>query len=122
MGLPPPSRAVEMPVDHLGLIVLGDMLASRAWNERNFVIEAQNDRNYDAQASRTFAEAIAWLKARGLIARDHDQHSADATFVTRIGRKVVEEGPDTSMRQSGYRGICTGESRRRRDHSSCSVS
>lgn len=88
------GTAAELPVDQLGLIVLKDMLASRTWNERNYVLEAQQHANYGAAPSRALAEAIGWLKARGLIARDHDQHSADAIFVTRIGRKVAEEGPD----------------------------
>lgn len=94
MNLPAPATAAELPVDQLGLIVLKDMLVSQAWNSRNYVLEAQQHAGYGGAPSRALAEAIGWLQARGLIANDPDQHSADAIFVTRIGRKVVEEGPD----------------------------
>lgn len=90
----PPATVVELPVDQLGLAVLADLLATKAWNERNYVLEAQQYGNYRGEPSRAIAEALGWLRARGLIASDPDQHSSDAIFVTRTGRKVVEEGPD----------------------------
>jgi len=90
----PPERVVELPVDQLGLLVLKDLLESDAWNERNYILEAQQYRNYSGAASRALAEALGWLRARGLIASDPTQHSPEAFFVTRIGKKVVEDGPD----------------------------
>jgi len=89
-----PATVVELPVDQLGLVVLADFLATGGWNERNYILEAQQNAGYRREASRAIAEAFAWLKARGLTAPDPDQSSADAIFVTRIGRKVVEEGPE----------------------------
>jgi len=86
--------AAELPVDELGLIVLRDMLASQTWNWRNYVLEAQQYAGYKGEPSRALVEAIRWLQARGLIAEDPDPGSPNAMFVTRIGRKVVEEGPD----------------------------
>lgn len=89
-----PATVVELPVDQLGLLVLKDFVATGGWNERNYVLQAQQDRGYRGEASRAIAEAFAWLKARGLTASDPNQSSADAIFVTRMGRKVAEEGPD----------------------------
>ncbi len=41
------------------------------------------------------AEAMAWLRARALIARNPGQTSDAAIFVTRTGRRVAKEGPKT---------------------------
>lgn len=90
-----PEAVIELPVDQLGLVVLGDFVASGGWNERNYVLEAQQHGGYKRDASRAIAEAFAWLKARGLTASDPDQSSADAIFVTRTGLRVVQEGPDS---------------------------
>ena len=38
---------------------------------------------------------MGWLKARGLTAKTPDQSSAAAIFVTRLGHKVLAEGPQT---------------------------
>jgi uncharacterized protein (TIGR02391 family) len=92
--LPRPDTAAELPVDQLGLIILKELIVSREWNTRNFILRAQREDGYRAGASRALAEAVGWLMARGLIARDADQHSADAIFVTRIGHQVAKEGPD----------------------------
>jgi len=110
-----PSTAAELPVDQLGLIVLDDFARSQGWNERNYVLEAQQHRSYRGEAVRALAEAFAWLKARGLTAPDPDQQSADAIFVTRIGRRVLEDGPDsfyaTERLQRGVHPIIEGKAR-----------
>jgi uncharacterized protein (TIGR02391 family) len=90
----PPDRAAELPVDQLGLLVLRDMLARGTWNSRNYILEAQQYRGYHGTASRALAEAVGWLNSRGLIAEDPDQSSANAIFVTRMGKRVASEGPD----------------------------
>jgi hypothetical protein len=90
-----PTTVLELPVDQLGLIVLEDFVNSRGWNERNYILEAQQHRGYHGEAMRALAEAFAWLKARGLTAADPDQSSTDAIFVTRIGRHVLQDGPDS---------------------------
>jgi uncharacterized protein (TIGR02391 family) len=88
------SIVAELPVDELGLLVLRDFIASGGWNSRNYVLEAQQYRGYERPALRALSEAFAWLSARGLLAPDPDQSAPDAVFVTRIGQRVLEEGPD----------------------------
>jgi uncharacterized protein (TIGR02391 family) len=90
----PQQTVVELPVDELGLLVLKDLIASKAWSELNYVLEAQQHARYGQDASRALSEAFAWLWARALIARDTTQGSDSAFFVTRTGRRVAEEGPD----------------------------
>lgn len=88
------DAVVELPVDQLGLSILKDFHDSRGWNEGNYVIEAGHA-GYHGEALKAIAEALAWVRARGLTARDPNQSSADAIFVTRIGRQVLEDGPES---------------------------
>jgi hypothetical protein len=88
------SGIVELPVDQLGLLILRDFVATDGWNSRSYILEAQQYRGYDRPALRALSEAFAWLSARGLLAPDPDQSSANAVFVTRMGQRVLEEGPD----------------------------
>jgi len=90
----PEGTALELPIDQLGLIVLRDLVDSKAWNQMNYIREAEQFSGYEWEASRALAEALAWLRARGLIASDPAQSSYDAIFVTRTGKTVVEKGPD----------------------------
>jgi uncharacterized protein (TIGR02391 family) len=110
-----PTLVVALPVDQLGLLVLDDFAQSQGWNQRNYILEAQQYGGYSGEAARALAEAFAWLNARGLIARDPDQTSADAIFITRMGRRVVEDGPDsfyaTERLQSGIHPIIEGKAR-----------
>jgi uncharacterized protein (TIGR02391 family) len=89
------STVTELPVDQLGLLVLADFDESGGWNSRNYLIEAQQHRSYRGDALRAIAEAFAWLNARGLTATDPDQSSSDAIFVTRMGARVLEDGPES---------------------------
>lgn len=88
------GTVTDLPVDQLGLMVLADFAENSGWNSRNYILEAQQYGGL-AGAARPLAEAFAWLSARGLIAKDPDQTSGDAIFVTRIGRLVLEDGPDS---------------------------
>jgi uncharacterized protein (TIGR02391 family) len=89
-------RILELPVDQLGLLVLKDMIDAGTWNSRNYILERQQYHGLaHGDQTRAVAEAIGWLSARGLIAEDPDQSSADAIFVTRTGLRVAYEGPDT---------------------------
>jgi hypothetical protein len=53
-----PDHVVELPVDQLGLVVLRDLVATSALNERNYVLEAQQYAGYHGEASRALAEAL----------------------------------------------------------------
>src|SRR5205807_1150051 len=84
----------ELPVDQLGLAVLKDMIERNTWNERNYVLEAQQHHGYGrGDPIQALLEAIGWLHARGLIAHDPES-SSDAIFVTRAGKRVAHDGPD----------------------------
>lgn len=88
----PPDQVSSLPVDQLGLVLLADLLATDQWNEYNYLLAA--DREYRVgPALDAIAEAMAWLRARALIARKPGQTSDAAIFVTRTGQRVVKEGP-----------------------------
>jgi hypothetical protein len=87
------KTVADLPVDQLGLAILKDFDTSDGWNERNYILEAQHGK-YQGEALTAIAEAFGWLKARGLTALDPDQNSANAIFVTRIGKRVISDGPD----------------------------
>jgi len=89
------EHAIELPVDQLGLIILRHLHESNASNELNYVLEAQEYSGWGAEASQSLAEALGWLRARGLTAHDPAQSSSPtAIFVTRTGKRVIEEGPE----------------------------
>lgn len=88
------ETVVALPVDQLGLAVLKDFHDTNGWNEGNYVIEAKHA-GYDGDALKAIAEALAWVRARGLTAPDPNQSSANAIFVTRIGRQVLDNGPES---------------------------
>jgi hypothetical protein len=56
---------------------------------------ARSPSGYRSQpgATEAIAEAMAWLRARALIARTPSQTSDAAIFVTRTGRRVAKDGP-----------------------------
>jgi hypothetical protein len=86
------ATAVGLPIDKLALLVLADLVATNAWNERNYLIEIQHE--YGRSPSvKAVAEALAWLRAHTLIARNPDQDSEGSIFVTRSGHQVLNEGP-----------------------------
>jgi uncharacterized protein (TIGR02391 family) len=85
------DQVSALPVDQLGLVILADLIAAREWNEYNYLLAAK--RAYAGEALAAVAEAMAWLRARALIARDPGQPSDAAIFVTRTGQRVAAEGP-----------------------------
>jgi uncharacterized protein (TIGR02391 family) len=87
-----PDVVATLPVDQLGLVVLRDLIETNEWNEYNYLLGA--GRAYQGSASEAIAEAMAWLRARALIARTPGQTSDAAIFVTRTGRRVVADGPN----------------------------
>jgi uncharacterized protein (TIGR02391 family) len=83
---------LELAVDELALAVLRDFDQGGGWNAYNWMLEA--DRQYPGRkdVSAAFSEAWAWLLGRGLVARDFRKSSAEAVFVTRAGRRAIDEG------------------------------
>jgi uncharacterized protein (TIGR02391 family) len=93
-----PDQAIDLPVDQLGLLILSDLLATDEWNEYNYLLKVQNS-GYRGEAALAITEAMAWLRARALIARTPGQTSDAAISITRTGRRVAAEGP-TAFRAS----------------------
>jgi uncharacterized protein (TIGR02391 family) len=87
-----PETVADLPVDQLGLAILEDLVATNEWNEYNYVLAAS--REYKGEALEAIAEAMTWLRARALIAKDPKQSSDTAIFVTRTGRRVLADGPN----------------------------
>jgi uncharacterized protein (TIGR02391 family) len=85
------EQIVALPVDHLGLVVLDDLIATNEWNEQNYLAQAEQSFAYPAQEA--ISEAFGWLRARSLIARKPGQTADAAIFVTRTGRQVAADGP-----------------------------
>ena len=102
---------LEMPVDQVGLLVLKDLLDTDQWSRHNYLNDYRNA-GTPAPVLRVLAEAVEWLSGRGLIATDPEQSTTSA-FVTRIGRRVVEQVPTSSMPPSACSVIYIRRSRRR---------
>ena len=83
-----------LPVDELGLAVLNDLVITTEWNEYNYLNSASQDRRLsgDDAAPRAVAEALTWLRSRGLIARTPGQTADAAIFVTRAGHQAIKRG------------------------------
>jgi uncharacterized protein (TIGR02391 family) len=83
---------LQLPIDELGLEVLRDFDRTGQWNDYNYVNQARNA-GYAKPALNALSEAIGWLRARGLVTPDLSESSGNAAFVTRFGRKLLDEGP-----------------------------
>jgi uncharacterized protein (TIGR02391 family) len=87
----PADVVATLPVDQLGLAILADLVTSKEWNEYNYMLSAGKE--YRGEALEAIAEAVTWLRARALIARTPGQSSDAAIFVTRIGKRILADGP-----------------------------
>jgi uncharacterized protein (TIGR02391 family) len=86
-----PEQVVALPIDRLGIAILEDLKASSEWNEHNYLVAAQQG-PFRGESLHALAEAMTWLRARGLIARTPEQSSSDAIFITRAGHRALAEG------------------------------
>jgi uncharacterized protein (TIGR02391 family) len=86
-----PAEIVEMPLDVLAIAVLGDF--DGEWSIHNWQLEfSRRLGDGSGGAMSAVAEAIGWLRANGLLA-DQPPSSSGGEFVTRFGRRVLDEGP-----------------------------
>jgi uncharacterized protein (TIGR02391 family) len=90
-----PEDVVALPIDELGLRILADFVKDKAWNEHNYLNQAAERYRTgpaDAAALAAIAEAMGWLRNRGLVARSPGQTDSSAIFVTRAGRQALVDG------------------------------
>lgn len=86
-----PNTVANLPVDQLGLAILPDLIRTKTWHEGNYLNDATTKFG-PGPATRAVAEAMGWLRARSMIARDPGQSADGAIFVTRLGHRVAAEG------------------------------
>lgn len=98
----PAKVVVALPVDQLGLAILDDLLATKEWNEYNYMLAASHE--YKGEPLEAIAEAMTWLRARALIAKNPNQSSESAIFVTRTGRRVLADGPQAFYANESLQG------------------
>jgi len=88
-----PQEAVQLPVDELAMLVLRDLASRHEANEYNYgnSLGQETNRGYagNPDARKAVYEAIAWLHARGLIARKVEESSGNIIFVTRSGHQAL---------------------------------
>lgn len=86
------EQIVALPVDRLALLVLADLVATKEWNEYNYIQHVQMEFERD-EVPTAAAEATGWLRARGLISRKPGVSESSAIQVTRLGHRVLADGP-----------------------------
>lgn len=88
-----PDNAVQIPVDELAMLVLQDLATAHEVNEYNYGNSLRQNIacGYAARsdARKAVSEAVAWLHARGLIARKIEDSSSHTIFVTRWGKEAL---------------------------------
>lgn len=100
-----PEDVFDLPIDDLALRILRDLIGSREWNSRNWLLGARRANDHNVASVRAFSEGIDWLRMHGLIARDPEQSAPDAIFITRLGYDVAEQGLDGA--RASARGLPT---------------
>lgn len=81
-----------LPIDRLGILVLEHLIATKEWNSHNFLNSGVN-LGLPKATLRCWSEALNWLISKNLVARGTPGESnANAIFVTRFGKKVLEAG------------------------------
>ena len=87
------DQVQELPIDRLALLVLKHCHENGEQNTHNFLNSARH-RGVGQTALACLSEAMNWLIAQGLVARDKPGQttSAQSMFVTRAGKRVLAEG------------------------------
>ena len=81
----------QLPVESLALAVLENYAAANSWNQRNWMLGAQQALGRGSHML-ALAEAWSWLEARALVVPDAEQSSSNARVITRAGRRAIEQG------------------------------
>jgi uncharacterized protein (TIGR02391 family) len=113
--LPDPVDVPELPIDQLGLMMLGKFAEGGGWSSRNLMLEL-NEAGYRDEAGNAMAEAFAWLGNRGLVAPDPTKNEWTAVTTTRLGQQVLADGPAvlhaTERLQEGLHPLIAAKARR----------
>lgn len=84
---------LSLPLNSLAMEVLRDFRAGGGWNRDSWIKgTVQTGAVSGPAVEKAFAEAWSWLEARGLVAWDPSQQSANARFVTRLGEEALSGG------------------------------
>jgi uncharacterized protein (TIGR02391 family) len=87
------EEILALPLDELALRLLVDVDANQNMpNKASWMNQAQKHYGSMTAPMQAMAEAWNWLESRGLVATNFSQSSSDWVFITRLGRKVLEEG------------------------------
>ena len=88
------SEMTTVSLDELALAVLADVVATNAWNWRNWMIGIRDSAGIGSHSAAVgaLAEAWQWLHAKVMVSGDPVQDSAHAIRVTRRGHQVLEAG------------------------------
>lgn len=88
------DQVKELPIDRLALLVLEHCDKGGEWSTHNFLNNLHHN-GVGCEALTCISEAMNWLIAQGLIARDQPGKtlsSSQSIFVTRAGKNVLTEG------------------------------
>jgi uncharacterized protein (TIGR02391 family) len=76
-------------------LALQDLVDTAEWNEHNYLLA------HPAPVNESVAEALAWLRGRGFIARTPGKSADAAIFVTAGGRQALARGLRTVRAEEG---------------------
>jgi uncharacterized protein (TIGR02391 family) len=85
----------SLPIDRLAVLVLKHLVDTEEWSSHNFLNTGAN-MSLSKPILECWSEALNWLVSKNLVARTAPKGmKADSIFVTRLGKKVLEEGVET---------------------------
>lgn len=88
----PAGATLAMPINTLAMEILRDFNGG-GWNRDGWIKESQQYGTAQGrEVEQALSEGWSWLEARGLVAWDPSQSSANARFVTRLGREALDKG------------------------------
>lgn len=90
LGLTPETIST-LPIESLAFAVLKNYAETDSWNRYNWMLGAQRVIGLGPPLY-TLTEAWAWLESKALVAPEPDQASSEARFITRAGRRSLENG------------------------------
>jgi uncharacterized protein (TIGR02391 family) len=86
------DATLAMPINTLAMEILRDF-SDGGWNRDSWIKESQQYGTAQGRGmERALSEGWSWLESRGLVAWDPSQSSANARFVTRLGREALDKG------------------------------